>query len=50
MFIRPESGEEEVASALREPPIPDTLSAWAGAANVVSHLILIAIWIVVATM
>jgi hypothetical protein len=50
LFLPAQDGETDAARTLSRPPIPDTLSVWAGAANVMSHLILIVLWIVVATL
>lgn len=49
-LFAPPTSDRAAASVLSRPPIPDTLSTWAGAANIVSHIILIALWIVVATL
>lgn len=48
MLFIPSGWDHERAAILRSPPIPDTLSKWSGVANAVSHVILMAIWILVA--
>jgi hypothetical protein len=47
-LLVPAGTDAATASVLSRPPIPATLSGWSGAANTLSHVLLIAIWVIVA--
>jgi hypothetical protein len=47
-LLTPEPIDSRHATALRRPPIPDTLSMWAGVANTIAHIALIAVWLIIA--
>jgi hypothetical protein len=47
-LLTPEPIDSRQATMLRRAPIPDTLSMWAGVANTIAHIALIAVWLIIA--
>jgi hypothetical protein len=45
-----DASDPAARAILREAPIPGTTGIWAGSANFIAHLTLIAVWLLVATM
>jgi hypothetical protein len=48
-LLTPVPIDSRQATALRRAPIPDVLGMWAGIANTIAHLALIAVWLIIAT-